>query len=157
MVIRRSAALHVEHIASGGDPFERGSARPLDFGHWVAHKLEQLSDFQIGHGEAVAIGIAVDLLYAVEIGMLAADTCVRVLDLIEGVGFALCSDHLFANGADGRPIILHGLEEFREHLGGELTITLVTAPGEAVEVHEMHEEKILAVLDRLRERALVRN
>ena len=68
-VIRKSAALHLDHIASSGDPFEKGSARPLDFGHWVAHKLEQLSSFKIGHGDAVAIGLAVDLTYAAKVGL----------------------------------------------------------------------------------------
>jgi 3-dehydroquinate synthase len=157
MVIRRSAALHVEHIATGGDPFELGSARPLDFGHWAAHKLEQVSGFGIGHGEAVAIGIALDLLYAVEAGLLAAEDCARILDLIEGVGFTLFSERLMDVDADGHLLVLRGLEEFREHLGGELTITLVTSPGECIEVHEMDEEKVVAALDRLRERALVRN
>src|SRR5688500_9888451 len=38
-LIRRCAELHLQHIA-GGDPFEMGSSRPLDFGHWSAHKLE---------------------------------------------------------------------------------------------------------------------
>ena len=52
---RWCAALHVKHIATGGDPFEQGSRRPLDFGHWAAHKLEQMSGFQLRHGEAVAI------------------------------------------------------------------------------------------------------
>jgi 3-dehydroquinate synthase len=36
-LIRRSAELHLNHIATSGDPFEFGSARPLDFGHWAAH------------------------------------------------------------------------------------------------------------------------
>ena len=54
--IYRCADLHMKHI-SGGDPFELGSARPLDFGHWAAHKLEQLSEYRLRHGEAVAIGI----------------------------------------------------------------------------------------------------
>ena len=49
-VIHRSAELHLNHIAGGGDPFEFGSARPLDFGHWSAHKLEPLSDYRIRHG-----------------------------------------------------------------------------------------------------------
>ena len=156
MVIRRSAALHVEHIATGGDPFELGSARPLDFGHWVAHKLEQISGFEIGHGEAVAIGIAVDLLCAVEADLLAAEDCARVLDLIERVGFALFSERLMERDPEGKLIIVRGLEEFREHLGGELTITLVTAPGESIEVHEMDEARVAAALERLQERALVR-
>ena len=55
-LIQRCAELHLDHIAASGDPFESGSARPLDFGHWAAHKLEQLSHFGISHGEAVAIG-----------------------------------------------------------------------------------------------------
>jgi 3-dehydroquinate synthase len=37
-LIRRSAELHVRHISEAGDPFEFGSARPLDFGHWAAHQ-----------------------------------------------------------------------------------------------------------------------
>ncbi len=52
-LVRRSAALHLAHIATGGDPFELGSSRPLDFGHWAAHKLEQLTDHRLRHGEAV--------------------------------------------------------------------------------------------------------
>ena len=42
-MIRRGAELHMQQIVQGGDPFESGSARPLDFGHWSAHKLESLS------------------------------------------------------------------------------------------------------------------
>ncbi|MEI7603371.1 MAG: 3-dehydroquinate synthase, partial [Opitutae bacterium] len=44
--IRRSAELHALHITKGGDPFELGSARPLDLGHWVAHKCETLSNYR---------------------------------------------------------------------------------------------------------------
>ena len=69
-VIRESARQHMEHIATAGDPFERGSARPLDFGHWAAHKLEQLSEFRVSHGEAVAVGMAIDLIYARRTGLL---------------------------------------------------------------------------------------
>ena len=79
----------MDHIAGGGDPFEQGSARPLDFGHWVAHKLEQLSGFGIAHGEAVAIGMAVDLLYSVRVGLLEEETANRVPRLIERLGFDL--------------------------------------------------------------------
>ena len=44
-LVFRCAELHLEHIRTGGDPFEMGRARPLDFGHWAAHKLELLSGF----------------------------------------------------------------------------------------------------------------
>ena len=56
-MIARSAHLHLQHITRGGDPFELNEARPLDFGHWSAHKLEQMSDFRLRHGFAVSIGI----------------------------------------------------------------------------------------------------
>ena len=151
-VVQRSAELHVEHIATSGDPFELGSVRPLDFGHWAAHKLEQISRFAVTHGEAVAIGIGVDLVYSRMQGLLDAETCERVLKLIESIGFATYSPHLMENGRSGEPAILEGLEEFREHLGGELTVTLVPKIGEKIEVHEMNRVKILNAVVELRQR-----
>ncbi len=151
-VIQRSAELHVEHIATGGDPFELGSARPLDFGHWAAHKLEQISKFAVTHGEAVAIGMAVDLVYSRMTDILNAETCERVLQLIERIGFATYSPYLNDNGRSGNPVILEGLEEFREHLGGELTVTLVPEIGQKLEVHEMNRVKILNALVELKQR-----
>ena len=44
-LIYRCALLHTNHISQGGDPFESGSSRPLDFGHWSAHKMEQLTGY----------------------------------------------------------------------------------------------------------------
>ena len=152
-VIRRSAALHLDHIASSGDPFEKGSARPLDFGHWVAHKLEQISDFRIGHGDAVAIGLAVDLTYSHRIGLIKKKTAERSLALLEKLGFRLYDDLLLAQSKHGNRVILEGLEEFREHLGGELTITLVQGIGEGVEVHAMDKKEVLASVEDLRERS----
>ena len=58
--IRRCAELHLGHITGAGDPFERGNGRPLDYGHWAAHKLENLSQHRLRHGEAVAVGMALD-------------------------------------------------------------------------------------------------
>jgi 3-dehydroquinate synthase len=151
-VIRKSAALHLEHIAGSGDPFEKGSARPLDFGHWVAHKLEQLSDFRIGHGDAVAIGLAVDLTYSARIGLIKPKTAERSLKLLEQLGFHLYDKLLHAAGESGNRSILEGLEEFREHLGGELTITLVQGIGEGVEVHAMDKKQILESVEDLQRR-----
>ena len=145
-VVAQSAAHHVDHIATGGDPFEYGSARPLDFGHWAAHKLEQLSNFKITHGEAVAIGMAIDLRYSVEIALLDKVTANRILALISNLGFATSAPELDAKDDQGQLEILKGLEEFREHLGGELTITLVPKLGEKVEVHEMDSAAVRKVL-----------
>jgi 3-dehydroquinate synthase len=152
-LIRRCAELHVEHIASGGDPFETGSARPLDFGHWAAHKLEQLSHFGISHGEAVAIGIALDVLYSRNTGLLDDASAARILNLLEKLGFELFADELLNADSVGLPAILAGLEEFREHLGGELSVTLLSEIGRSIEVHEMDPRPIAAAVAELRARA----
>ena len=115
-----------------------GSSRPLDFGHWSAHKLEQLTDFELRHGEAVAIGLALDSVYAQLIGLLDEESCIRTLKVLTNLGFdifhtkLLTQDELSLN-----PKIIKGLEEFREHLGGDLTITLIDKLGHGVNVHIM--------------------
>lgn len=148
-LIRRCAELHLEHIATGGDPFEIGSARPLDFGHWAAHKLEQLSNFHIMHSEAVAIGIALDVIYSRLAGLLDETSAGRILSLIRKLGFHLYAHELLATHNGGRLALLAGLEEFREHLGGKLTITLLEAIGRGVEVHAMDEAKIVQAIQEL--------
>ena len=151
-LIYRSAELHLNHIATSGDPFEFGSARPLDFGHWAAHKIEQLSDYEIRHGEAVAVGIALDVIYARKIGLLDAKSAERILVLLENLGFELFANELLNVDADGNLHVLKGLEEFREHLGGQLTITLLRAIGEGVEVHEMNLPKVIEAIYELQQR-----
>jgi 3-dehydroquinate synthase len=155
-LIYRCAELHLDHIATSGDPFELGSVRPLDFGHWSAHKLEQLSNFQIRHGEAVAIGIALDVIYSREIGLLDASSAQRVLNLLEQLGFDLFANELLNIGCDGNLQVLGGLNEFREHLGGELTVTLLCEIGRGVEVHEMNLPKVIQAVHELRERRAAR-
>ncbi len=155
-LIQRCAELHLDHIATNGDPFELGSARPLDFGHWSAHKLEQLSSFQIRHGEAVAIGIAMDVLYSRQTGLLDAASAGRVLTLLERLGFDLFTNELLNVDSDGNLQVLGGLNEFREHLGGELTVTLLHAIGRGVEVHEMNLPKVIGAIHELRERHAAR-
>ena len=137
-LIHRSAELHLNHIATGGDPFEMGNARPLDFGHWAAHKLEQLSEYRMRHGEAVAVGIGLDVLYARRMGFLSPAQAERILVLLERLGFDLFASELLHRDENGQLLVVAGLEEFREHLGGELTITLLREIGRGFEVHEMN-------------------
>lgn len=133
-LIRRCADLHLQHIR-GADPFEMGSSRPLDFGHWSAHKLEQLTNFNIRHGEAVAIGIALDSVYSHLSGRLSKEDLDRIVELNKVLGFSIT--HPLLEVSNDKSPLLQGLEEFREHLGGKLTITLLNGIGKGVEVHEM--------------------
>ena len=151
-LIYRSAELHLNHIATSGDPFEFGSARPLDFGHWAAHKLEQLSEYQIRHGEAVAIGLALDVIYSRKTALLERASAERILTLLEKLGFELFANELLNVDTENNLLVLKGLEEFREHLGGQLTITLLRAIGEGVEVHSMNLPKVIESIYELQAR-----
>ena len=133
-VIARSAELHLRHITDGGDPFELREARPLDFGHWSAHKLEQMTDFELRHGEAVSIGVALDMVYSDLIGVAESGLAERVLQLLVGLKLPIAD-----RAMERRDELMSGLEEFREHLGGKLTITLVESPGQERDVHEIDE------------------
>lgn len=141
-LIYKCAKLHLEHIASG-DPFEQGSARPLDFGHWAAHKLEHITNFEIRHGEAVAIGICLDSIYSYKLGNISLDDLHRILNIFKVLGFALFDVNLKQKNANNTLNILKGLQEFREHLGGKLSITLLKKIGKGVEVHEIDENLMI--------------
>jgi 3-dehydroquinate synthase len=130
-MVRRSAQIHLSHIVNSGDAFERTSARPLDFGHWSAHKLESLTEHRLRHGEAVSIGLALDCTYAELAGILGRDEWERVISLLRALELPLSTPEL------EDPRLLDGLREFREHLGGELTIALIDAIGSGIVVHEM--------------------
>jgi 3-dehydroquinate synthase len=152
--VQRSAELHLAHICGNGDPFELGSARPLDFGHWAAHKLEALTGHRLRHGEAVAIGMALDLHYAVEMGFLDDSCAERILHLLEAIGLSLWDDALLTRDSGGDLDVLAGLREFREHLGGTLHVTMLRGIGQSFEVTEMDERVVRTALDALASRAL---
>jgi 3-dehydroquinate synthase len=137
--VERSATLHAEHIALGGDPFETGSSRPLDFGHWAAHKLEQITDFVLSHAEAVSIGVALDTVYSWRTGRISEKDAHRVLDLLLKLGMPLYHEAFEQRAADGKRKVIAGLEEFREHLGGELTVMLLRDIGKGEDVHQLDE------------------
>jgi 3-dehydroquinate synthase len=136
-LVRRCARLHVEHTATSGDPFEFGSARPLDFGHWSAHKLELMSGFRISHGEAVAFGVLLDSSYAREKGWISAAEFEVIDRGLRQSGFPLLHDEVFQRDAAGQLEIFAGLRDFREHLGGELCVTFPQGIGARFEMHEI--------------------
>ena len=143
MVIK-GAKWHLNHIATSGDPFELGSARPLDFGHWSAHKLEELSNNELRHGEAVAIGIAIDSIYSTLVGYLADDELTKILTLLTDLGFEL--NHSVLDKLD----IVKALAEFKEHLGGNLCITLLNTIGSGFEVNTINESLMAEAIEQLK-------
>lgn len=136
-IIKRSAEIHLRQISKGGDPFEFGSARPLDFGHWAAHRLEVISNHELGHGYAVSIGIALDTIYAHKLGLISKEECERIIKLLQALKLPIYSKWLDVRDEQGELLVIKGAEDFREHLGGILNITLPTSIGTAIEVHQL--------------------
>jgi 3-dehydroquinate synthase len=152
-LVRRCAELHLDHIARSGDPFETGNARPLDFGHWAAHRAESLTGYEMRHGEAVAMGMALDCEIAGDLGLLDRDEVDLVIRSLAAMGLPVWHPVLEDRDPDGRRAILAGIREFREHLGGELCVTLPDGLGRKVEVNELDETLVEAAAVRLRLRA----
>jgi 3-dehydroquinate synthase len=150
--VEKSALLHARHISTGGDPFETGSSRPLDFGHWAAHKLEAMTHYQLSHAPAVGVGLALDTLYSARSGLLKfsiADEVLRVLDALQLSIYHPALDWL---DDTGRRRVLDGLDEFREHLGGELTVLLLKDLGVGTDVHQFDEKLLGECINELRTR-----
>ena len=145
--IRDSAAHHLRHITDGGDPFELMEARPLDFGHWLAHKIEAVSGYTVSHGDAVSIGLSVDVFYSVKKLGLDPATADRVIDCLRRLGLPVWHQILDSHLSE----LLSGLEEFRQHLGGRLTVTMLEDVGRPVNVHEIDNEAMAKAIDRLRD------
>lgn len=150
--VEKSALLHARHIATGGDPFETGSSRPLDFGHWAAHKLEAMSGYQLSHAPAVAVGLALDTLYSARIGLLEPASAERVLKVLDGLCLKTYDDGLDVRSDSGRRQVFDGLDEFREHLGGELTVLLLKAIGTGTDVHEFDLDLLDTCIEELHSR-----
>ena len=150
--VERSALLHARHIASGGDPFETGSSRPLDFGHWAAHKLETMTHYQLSHAPAVAVGVALDTLYSARAGLLKFSVAEQVLRVLDGLQLGIYHPALDWLDEGGKRRVIDGLDEFREHLGGRLTVLLLEDVGRGIDVHEIDETLLGDCINELRTR-----
>lgn len=140
--IAAAVRMHIQHITEGGDPFEMLEARPLDFGHWSAHRMEPLTDYAIRHGEAVSIGVAIDTVYSSLVHGFPQRDAHRVLDCLLGLGLPICDPVL-----EDSETLRVGLEEFRQHLGGRLTLTMLESIGHPIDVHEVDWPKMQTAIE----------
>ncbi|MGA1875410.1 MAG: 3-dehydroquinate synthase [bacterium] len=145
-LVRRCAEIHAGHIAKSGDPFEYGSSRPLDFGHWSAHYLEVLTSYALRHGEAVALGIILDMILAKNRRLVDHEEYRLVYQGLNECGFSLWHPAM-AERRDNHLLALYqGLEEFRQHLGGQLTLIMPHHLGKSCRINDVsYDEVELAV------------
>ncbi|MCC7117499.1 MAG: 3-dehydroquinate synthase [Anaerolineales bacterium] len=76
-LVKRAMAVKIKVIED--DPYEKGLRAALNLGHTVGHAVELVSKFDLRHGEAIAIGMAVEARYSARVG-LASQSVVEALE-----------------------------------------------------------------------------
>ncbi|MEZ4527722.1 MAG: hypothetical protein R2941_17525 [Desulfobacterales bacterium] len=118
----------------------------------IAHKLESMSGYSIGHGQAVAIGICMDAYAARKQDLLDKTEMEQILEGFVRTGLPIWHPLLERQGKDGHPEVLQGLASFQEHLGGQLTLTLPKGIGNKIEVHDMDRKTVAESIEFLQKR-----
>lgn len=145
-IVQRSAQLHLELATRTADPFELATARPLQFGHWAAHALEMLSRHTLRHGEAVAIGMALDTAYAYRTGLCTRATLDSVVGTLKLLGFTLDHPAMHLRSPSGEYRLLDAL---RDPQGAPLNVPMLSEIGVAVDVDTIHHGEMAACISAL--------
>jgi 3-dehydroquinate synthase len=83
-LVLRSCRVKVRVVEA--DERESGLRAVLNFGHTLGHALEHLLDYRLLHGEAVAVGMALESRAAAAAGILNAGDSRRIIALLEKLG-----------------------------------------------------------------------
>lgn len=83
-IVRRSVEIKAGVVAE--DERETGLRQVLNFGHTVGHAVEARSGYELLHGEAIAIGMAVEAWIAEHAGIAERGLRERILDLLTAYG-----------------------------------------------------------------------
>jgi 3-dehydroquinate synthase len=116
-----------------------------------------MSGYALRHGEAVAIGIALDMVIAWRLGFVTRADLDALLAGLTSAGLPVWTPLLERRDPHGRLKILDGLEAFREHLGGELTLSLPRPVGRCTEIHALQRAQVIAAIQILKQAAQSRN
>ncbi|MGB7129141.1 MAG: 3-dehydroquinate synthase [Candidatus Rhabdochlamydia sp.] len=84
--------IHLKHQIVSCDSAEQiGTRSILNFGHTIGHALEKITDFQIAHGEAVAMGMLVESYMSWKMGFLSFTSFTKIQALIYSYEFPLAT------------------------------------------------------------------
>jgi 3-dehydroquinate synthase len=86
-VVKRAIAVKIKVIED--DPYEKGFRAALNLGHTVGHAVELVSRFELRHGEAVAIGMAVEAAYSARIWLATSSVVKAVQDSLSALNLPI--------------------------------------------------------------------
>jgi 3-dehydroquinate synthase len=98
-LIVRSIEIKADIVAR--DEREVGLRQILNFGHTIGHAVELVSGYSLLHGEAVAIGMALESELAEHIGLAQAGTAATVRSALQAAGLPTA----LPSGSDGEAVI----------------------------------------------------
>ncbi|MEU2792607.1 3-dehydroquinate synthase family protein [Streptomyces sp. NPDC007100] len=96
----------------GANCFERSLERSLNFGHSIAHPLEDITNFRLRHGEAVGIGIAVASHISWQRKILSTTDLRRIIALAVRLGLPLADRDFDVH------VLLHHVDRLVMQRGG---------------------------------------
>jgi shikimate kinase/3-dehydroquinate synthase len=123
MLVRRSMAVKARIVQA--DPYERGARSALNLGHTLGHAIESASAFRLSHGEAVAIGLALETRLAERIGLAQGGLAGRVESVLRGLGLPVEVPAGIDHGA-----IMAALQVDKKRAGGKPRFSLPVKVGE---------------------------
>jgi 3-dehydroquinate synthase len=118
--------------------------RVVDFGHTFSPSLEGALEFEIHHGEAVAVDLALSSTIAWRLGLLAGDAWDEILDALQGASLPICSERLDLELARA------ALSEACRHRGGAINLVVPTAIGQTTFLRRREEVPDEVLADSLR-------
>jgi 3-dehydroquinate synthase len=122
MVVQQAMAVKLRIIQE--DPYERGERASLNLGHTLGHALEQASDFQLKHGEGVAIGCLAAARLAEQMGLVQMDLSATIEAALNRLGLPIS----VPPGLQ-RERILSAMGLDKKRLSGKLRLVLPTCIG----------------------------
>lgn len=142
--IREAAIELLKHLQR--DFFEHNLMRHVDFGHVLAHKFESMTNYELTHGEAVAIDILMSAFIAHERGMLSDKDFDRIVALHAKLNLPYFHPALNPDRA------WEGLEESKAHKGGRLMMVVPIGIGQTAFVDSLRRKEVVSALQFLQKR-----
>ncbi|NQT22644.1 MAG: iron-containing alcohol dehydrogenase, partial [Candidatus Omnitrophica bacterium] len=133
-IIRRASMGELRHIQR--DFYERDLRREVDFGHTFAHYIEDISEYSLLHGEAVALDVLITSHIAMQRGILKPAVFERIVKVVQGLGLPLFHESLTLEN------MVTGVQRAKEHKGGRLIAVIPEDIGKVVFTEEISKDEI---------------
>jgi shikimate kinase / 3-dehydroquinate synthase len=142
--ITRAMQVKIDIVAR--DPLEQGERGKLNLGHTFGHAFELLSNYELQHGEAVAIGLVCAARLAVRQNLCAAQIATRIENLLRAIDLPTRVPREMSTDA-----ILSAMATDKKRLGSQLRFVLPRAMGDVAIEDHVPQEDVIAVIAETRE------